>query len=312
MFTIYRLPHAQWAAQQGALAGPPGGATERVATLGAPPPGAAAGPLRWTALLRAPRYWNYGFRIGPGPARLTIDGNEVLTVPAGTPTGTVLVSLARGDHSVVYDGTLAAAGQPALFQWGMAEETAPDVPPALPTEWQSVPAERLRSVAERHGLYGVVSATEERPAQQRIDGTLATCCLTGQTRHEGPPYSVTWTGTLTAPVSGLYPMTLYAEGVIELTLDGRTVIRGTLEDPQPLEGEVTLEAGSHAVEITYQVQNTGGGIEWTWTPPGGDRSLVPPTVLAPPPGAGVGPPVPYTVLGHPDRQPIDPLLDVVK
>ncbi len=120
LFTLYRVPRATWAAGQGALAWPPGGAPAvGVPALGAPPPGGTTYPsaLTWTARLRVPQYWDYAFRAGPGPARLTIDGQAVLDVPAGTAALTTTVSLARGDHAVSYAGTLAAADAPAMLDW---------------------------------------------------------------------------------------------------------------------------------------------------------------------------------------------------
>jgi hypothetical protein len=134
MFTIYRVPQAAWAVQQGALVTTPDGASTQVASFGVAPPGWTTypSPMRWTATLRVPQYWNYHFQVGPGPARLTIDGQTVLTATPGIPALDTAVSLARGDHQVVYEGTLTTAGQPARFQWAAEGTHDPDQPAPPP------------------------------------------------------------------------------------------------------------------------------------------------------------------------------------
>ncbi len=119
MFFVYRVPKEAWARQQGALVSAPGSPAVRVATLGEPPPGWTKfpSPMRWSAALRVNQYWNYGFRIGPGPARLVIDGKEVLKVPAGEAAAVANVCLARGDHAILFEGVVGGAGQAALFEW---------------------------------------------------------------------------------------------------------------------------------------------------------------------------------------------------
>ena len=81
--TTYRVPRQALQQVSGARAGPVGGRTVRVGSLGAIPAGMARFParLRWTALFRVPQSWNYSFRLGPGPARLRVDGRAVLSVP---------------------------------------------------------------------------------------------------------------------------------------------------------------------------------------------------------------------------------------
>jgi hypothetical protein len=128
---------------------------------------------------------------------------------------------------------------------------------------------------------------------------------------DGKSYDVTWTGTLLAPTTGVYSMTLFTQGATVLTLDNQPVFQiATLQD-EPWEGAVSLQAGPHPIAVTLHVEQGPGGLEWTWTPPGGEQSIVPPAALALPPGVGVGPPLPPAQLGKPDLQPTDRLLDVV-
>ncbi len=307
VLTTYRLSREQWAATQGALARAVKGRSLRVATLGAVPTGWTnyVGPMRWTAGLRAPRYWNYSFQIGPGPARLAIDGKEVLAVPAGTPALTATVTLARGVHAVSYEGTLAAAGHPALFRW------ASTLSPGAPLDWRLArPEELTPGLPAPAGLYGIIQIPG-RPEQRRIDGAIATCCLSEQANAGGRPYEAQWTGALTAPATGDYAIGLFAEGVADLKLDGRTVIRTNGERGDASSAAVRLTAGPHAVALSFHVATGPGSLEWTWTPPGGTLSIVPPSALSPPPGAGMGPPVSLGLLGTPEQQPAQSPLTTV-
>jgi 4-amino-4-deoxy-L-arabinose transferase-like glycosyltransferase len=313
MFTMYRVAQQDWAALQGAMAHPPSGPPQQVQALGEAPPGWTTypSPMRWTAGLFVPQYWNYSVRIGPGPAQLSIDGTLVLSAPDAGSVVSTTVSLARGDHDVEYDGTLAAPGQPAQLEW--ASVPAPDDnTPAPALDWQPVAASDLMSTQSAPvGLLGTATI-EGRPSQQWIDRTLATCCVSGQIRADGHVYTATWTGTLTAPSTGVYSMTLFTVGKADLKLDGNTVILVDSTGETYSGGSVSLQQGPHSVELDYKVTEGQGGVEWSWTPPGGEKSLVPPSVLLPPKGAGVGPPVPFDQLGRQENQPVDSPLSIVK
>src|SRR5207302_11487549 len=103
MFSMYHIPQESWAKAQGATAQTPDGKAVNVPTLGAPPPGVSLrypASVRWQAGLRVPRYWNYVFQIGPGPAKLVIDGRPVLDLNANVPVLRTTVALARGVHSI--------------------------------------------------------------------------------------------------------------------------------------------------------------------------------------------------------------------
>lgn len=301
LFHIYRVSKAQRAATLGAFAVPPGGTPVRVQQLGEAPPGWTTYPsrMRWTATWRVSQYWNYALRIGPGPARLMIDGSPVLEVGEGRATARAEVSLAQGDHFVDYDGWLAGPGKPAQFEWAVVRRSAPNQ--AFPLDWRGVAPGTLWPAHGPTGLFGVVRSAG-RAAQHRLDGTLAFGNLTADTTIGGRPFVARWTGTLHVPTTGSYAMTMFAQGPIEVRIDDHPVISSDAPT-DPIETSVELAEGPHAVAVSYRV-NGGGALEWTWTPPGGERSIVPRSVLTPPPGIGVGPPVPPDVLGPPEQMPV--------
>ncbi|MEO8287334.1 MAG: glycosyltransferase family 39 protein [Chloroflexota bacterium] len=311
MFSTYRIEQEAWAGLQGVLVQPPSGAAERVSNLGVRPPGWTSFPsqMRWTAELSVPQYWNYAFRVRPGPARLEIDGKEVVKVDADQDEVQAVVSLARGNHSVVFDGTLKSAAQAALVRWAPVPEGGDADPEKL--QWQEIPTQQLAPAQDGpHGLYASVRS-DGYPEQHRIDGALASCRPAGQELYGGESTAITWTGTLGAPSSGVYSMTLSVQGPATLKIDDKPVI--TAGDPPgvPVGATVDLSKGKHPVEIDYSFGPIPGCIEWVWTPPGGETSIVPPSVLAPPAQAGIGKPLPPEVIGREGQQPRYHPMDVV-
>jgi hypothetical protein len=308
--SMYRITREQWAATQGARVTSSGFGTTNVDGLGTLPRGVAHLPvsLTWTAGLRVSQYWNYGIRVGPGPARLRIDGVPVLTVPAGAAARTAKVALARGVHSLTLDATVLRRGAPPTITWkSLAPRDISGL--AVPQGWQPLPEQDLVSnVVRPEGLTGVVEGAGT-PGQRRIDGTLATCCLASDVRPQGGGFRAVWTGRLQAPRSGVYRMSLFTEGSATLQIDGRQVIRSTTPADNQADARVRLAAGSHDVRVQYDVPpGSPGGLEWSWTPPGGRQSIVPPLALSPGSDA-VESPAPTSVLGKPTDQPQDEPLD---
>jgi hypothetical protein len=77
-----------------------------------------------------------------------------------------------------------------------------------------------------------------------------------------------------------------------MTLDGGPPRRTDGDDEKVTRlPPVPLTRGPHAVEIVYRVVHRPAAIDWIWTPPGGVESVVPPSVLRPPAGAGPRPPL---------------------
>jgi hypothetical protein len=263
--------------------------------------------MRWTAMWRVPRYWNHSFRVGPGPARLTIDGQTVLTVPAGTDMQSAVVSLAQGDHFIDYEGTLSAPGKDAFIEWSM-----PSTERNQETDFRQIEPARLQPAQNGpHGLFGVVTS-EGRPEQHRIDAILATGSLSAQTKIGGHPFVTKWTGTLNAPRSGTYSMGIFTQGKVDLRIDGQPVLHSDGPLDEPIDGRVELHAGPHSVEVVYEVTDGPGGLEWTWTPPGGEQSIVPRSALTPPPSAGVGPALAAEAFGTGEQMPVEPPLEISK
>lgn len=298
--TIYRVPRSAVRRASGALAGPIGGPFVRVDALGTPPRNHARSPasLRWTAMLRVPQYGTYDVRLVTGPARLEIDGKTVLSIPRGRPPATARLALARGVHFVALDGPARSPAQEPLLEWRAVAPAPSEGTPDL-SGWQRVPSYQTMPAAEARGLFGTIRAAAAHP-EQRLDGTLATGTLRGEIDAGGGPFVAQWEGYLRAPRAGLYQLSLRSEGPVELVVDGRTVLHTDATTDTTTRRSVFLRAGRHPVELTYHVDRSGGRLEWSWRPPGGRESIVPPSALEPPPGRGVSTRLPADALltGH--------------
>jgi hypothetical protein len=297
LLTVYRVSQQQLARLQGALAILPSGATTPVAGIGEPPRGWTRFPadLTWRAGLRVPRFASYNFRIGPGPARLMIGGTEVMNIPESSGVVSSTVTLARGDQAIEFEGRLANDGTPALFEWA-------EVRAGQELKWQRPRAQSLFSTqTDTVGLFGTVRM-DGKPDQLRIDQAIASCCVSEQVSAAGRTYRVLWAGSLIAPTSGSYTMSLQSDGEAVLSIDGRDVVRSNRPEPF-VNAAVELTAGTHRVELVFQ--GTGpGAIEWAWTPPGGRMSIVPPSALRPAQNGVISPALPPSLFdpGRTDRE----------
>ena len=275
MLVMYRLPRWRWAAVAGAQVRLPGDRSARVDTLGQVPPGWTTYPARavWRAGLRIPQYGNYTFSAARTRGTLEIDGVGVIR--GGRPRR-VTVALAAGMHAVRLGATVTRPSYESVRWSGVAEAsgTALRLRPIEPYELYAPGADAVR------GLFGGVSVTGE-PDQHRIDGTLANCCLYDELGALGRSVTARWSGVLRAPVGGVYAMSLFSQGPLELRLDGRVVLRSTTDADSLAEARVRLARGAHRVEAVYRINRAPGGVEWTWTPPGGRTSIVPPSALRP-------------------------------
>jgi beta-glucosidase len=98
------------------------------------------------------------------------------------------------------------------------------------------------------------------------------------------PYSVRWTGQLFAPGTGTYAFEIFSVDGSKLILNGKTVVDNP-EGRTSITGSASLSQGWHDVQVDFSDRTSGTQIYLYWTPPGGERELVPPRYLSPPMGA---------------------------
>jgi beta-glucosidase-like glycosyl hydrolase len=199
--------------------------------------------------------------IGPGTGQ-TGPGEPTATPPGGQPPG----------------GRTVYPRQPSLYQ-------------ALRARLAHVPAAHLTYVAGS-GLAGTpVPATvlthHGRPGLVRVtteSGSAAVVQSVNNTAASGYPLPAgsghTWTGDLTAPVSGTYTISLRVQGATaSAAIDGTTVARtgpasrdgtGSRGGTASPSGNVTLTAGPHSLAVTQAPDGSGSQVQISldWLTPG--------------------------------------------
>ena len=309
--TVYRVPRSAWTGHQGTLARVGGGVFAHVRTFGDLPPHVRRFPAHatWIGQLRVPQYWTYDIRVTGGPSQLRIDGSTVLNSTSGA-VQPVRLTLSRGLHLLQLNASVTSPTQVLRIEW-KAEPAVGTPPTAVSPTWQLLRSDELSPGRALHGLVGTVSGGI-LPNEKRLDGTLATCCLADDVSSGGSPFTAIWKGSLTIPHGGTYPMSFFSQGLLSVRIDGRQIGNTTQTADTSTRVRPYLRAGTHAIRIEYTVQGTPGGLEWTWTPPGQPEQIVPPSVLRPPAGAGIGTPVQGSGGGRLGMQPVDPPLDVIQ
>ena len=225
----------------------------------------------WEASIFAPSFGSYRFKLeGPPTAVLTLDGTA-----QGKAGETRELSLAKGSHTikisaVVRDSTAVRLlwqppGTAHLDPIGRGALFLPDV--------------------SNHGLLGSYYGNREwsgSAALQQIDPYI------GRVIHLLPlsrPYTVEWKGKIDAPRSGSYRFATDSADSSWVYLDGRLVVSNEGANRQMKEASVTLDEGFHDIGIRFLDQSGYTYLKVFWTPPGGERAVLPTERLYPPQGS---------------------------
>lgn len=100
-------------------------------------------------------------------------------------------------------------------------------------------------------------------------------------------FTVRWSGTLIPRVSGRYEFDALADDGIRLWIDGFPVIDAWFDGSWESGGTIALVAGRpYQIRVEYYERAGSASVRLFWTPPFGERELVPPSVLYRPTGRG--------------------------
>jgi PA14 domain/Dolichyl-phosphate-mannose-protein mannosyltransferase len=290
LFTTYRVKREQIDARRTVDAEyvpASGSPVNRIETefgsAGLPPDGLSY-PVKvsWSGSLVAPAYGLYRFKLtGPADGQLIIDGVNVLN-SSGSNESTGELALARGVHDVRLTGTLANPSTRASLQWAAGSKS----------EYSGIAREYLWNgpgrglLAEIRPTTGdpfaypsedISTITDQEVVQRRVDGFIG-FRDTNRALVNTTPFNGRWIGDLTIQNSGYYTFDVASNGASILLIDGGQVAdnRGAQGNPAEAGGRVDLTAGTHHFELRYSWESGVGFLEAFWTPPGGERGMIPP------------------------------------
>lgn len=202
------------------------------------------------------------------PATLAFDGEPVLS---GAGRREVAVDLARGNHRVTLEVNGSAKRGVTALTWIPPGQTAEEPVPATALFSPSLPT---------GGLLGSYFANVDwRPptARQEIDPQVA---VYFQELPLPRPFSIRWRGSVLTSVPGVYRFATESIDSSWVAVAGRDIVGRTVPGREA-EGSVTLDVGWHPIEVRYQAVNDYSQVFLYWTPPGGQRELVPTSALRP-------------------------------
>jgi hypothetical protein len=227
--------------------------------------------------LYIPAYESYQLSLIGPPAQLLFDGQGV-AVP-------YTAALLPGWHHVVVTAEMPTA---TPLQVGLATGAGAPV--------VALPATAFWPVAATGGLLGAVRDPNGN-ARPRVDlfigfTAVAEPVVIGPGQQAAFPVQARWAGGIQAPTAGPYTLELRTDGGAVLAVDGKPVLAAcSTGDAGAVPVTLTLTAGWHPIQIDYVARPGHLILEFYWTPPGGERTLVPPAALSQAP-AGATPAIP--------------------
>ncbi|MDQ5858088.1 MAG: glycosyltransferase family 39 protein [Acidobacteriota bacterium] len=245
-----------------------------------PPPGLRYPALAtWEGRIVAPTYGRYTFLLAGSGAGLSIDGSEALgskSSLAASPRRAELI-LAKGLHDVRLTAPLQNGDARIPVTFAFESEKPQPIEP------------RFLSRGRAGGLSGEVWTNRDQatssppekiaPTVWRIDPAFGIREAMNDPSFGQRPFVARWRGSIQVESEGKYLFETRSNGSCRLAVDGRTVLEAPSAGSST--GSIELERGLHPIELSYQFREGRARLELFWTPPSGERGLVPPTVLFP-------------------------------
>jgi hypothetical protein len=231
----------------------------------------------WDGTLFVPEYGEWRLRMqGDGLATLALDGATLVEKNDSAAAAEGQATLSKGWHTLHMD--LQTTGGVFALVWANADR-----------EPEPVRAEYLGSLAAVHGLrarYYAGTELEGTPVIEAIEPAFFNRASPYTQRYGTKPCAASWSGFLTTERAGAYRFAAQAyHGILELKIDGVSVI--TIADgvTEMQEGGIDLQPGAHAIEMSFiSPRGQTDALQLWWAPPDrADFVLVPPAVLTPAP-----------------------------
>jgi len=226
--------------------------------------------VEWKGILFADIYGNYKiFLHSPAPIEMTIDEVPIAFQDYGGQTADVL--LAKGCHTIRIR-TQGMAGHYELDWQPPSGQITPIPASAL-----------LLPPITNNGLLGRFYANpqwEGTPTFTQINPWIG---FYFQITPLPRPYTVEWVGSIYISSGGQYLFGLESTDESSLWI-GKEQVVNDLTSGQYQEAAVDLAPGFQTIRVRYVDRTSYTHIYLYWTPPGGDREIIPQKVLFPPQG----------------------------
>lgn len=243
-----------------------------------PPTVAADAQLTWSGQIYWPSARPVGVQLrAAGPTRVRIGTAAPLGTDGGADATLATITQPRGWQPIRIEQRNAA--DRALSLVLTRDDTAETVTRAM-----------LRPDSVREGLAATYTVGGETLSM--LDPTVDAYAIEQRlppTAEVRTPFRAVWRGALRVDDAGTYGFDAVGSGPFRVVLDGRPLFAVDAvvpEQPERAAAERPLEAGLHPLEVTFdspQLPLTTRRIfQLFWTPPGGERQLIPPSHLVPP------------------------------
>lgn len=260
-----------------ALAAAPGGPIAGAHDPFAPlPDGVPAGArLTWSGQIYWPSDRALGVQLrADQPTTVRIGDAPPVHTAGGAEAALATITLPRGWQPIrIEDGAGARSLQLHLTGEGQARAV---------TRWD------LRPDAERQGLAATYTVGDE--TVRMLDPQINAYAIEQRqpSARVRTPFAAVWRGALRVDQAGRYHFDAIGSGPFRVVLDGQPLFAVDAvvpEQPAQQAAERALEVGLHPLEVTFAspklAQTTRRIFQLFWTPPGGERQLIPPTHLVP-------------------------------
>jgi beta-glucosidase len=171
------------------------------------------------------------------------------------------------------DGVRNRLGPDVTIRYARGVDTSG--PPAVPTTALHPPGQ-----PDRAGLLGEYfpnPTLSGDPQVTRIDPNVNFAFGSGEPAPELPVdmFSVRWTGTVDAPVTGDYVLATTSDDGSRLFVDGELVVDNWgNHGSRTVTANRHLDAGPHSVKVEYYDNTGGASVTFGWLPPGANGSAL--------------------------------------
>jgi len=203
---------------------------------------------------------------------LPLNASKIKSIAVIGPAATAMQFDSAGSPSVKpfyavqpLDGIKTRVGSTVTINYAAGQESGVPVPASV-----LVPATETGNGLR--GEYFTNRNLEGQPALSRTDAQIQF-----DWSHDAPAlgvprtnFSVRWTGTLTAPVTGRYTLALTGDDGYRLFLDGKPLVDHWFEGAETTQTvEASLEAGQpHSLRVEYFQAAGDASLRLGWIPPG--------------------------------------------